>query len=52
MLIRKRLLNSLLEQGGIEFQETLTWNGSEWAAGKTFGEVLRTPHGRGASQDN
>lgn len=52
MLIRKRLLNSLLEQGGIEFQETLTWNGSEWAAGKTFGEVLRIPHGRGASQDN
>ena len=31
MLISKRLLASLLERGDFEFQDTLLWNGSEWA---------------------
>ena len=31
MLISNRLLASLLERGDFEFQDTLLWNGSEWA---------------------
>jgi len=30
VLINKHFLNSLLERGDFEFQETLTWNGFEW----------------------
>ncbi len=31
VLINKRFLKSLLERGDFEFQETLIWNGFEWA---------------------
>ena len=30
VLINRHFLNSLLERGDFEFQETLTWNGVEW----------------------